>query len=76
MSENELADIAEHAKMIVDGYAFTQRADGFVSILKLSDPDSAMVVDRTGALVETNMDLIEQRIVMRLCEKNLHFMEE
>ena len=35
MPEKELQRIADNAKFIVNGYAFTEREDGFVSILNL-----------------------------------------
>ncbi|MBE5774057.1 MAG: hypothetical protein E7337_09005 [Clostridiales bacterium] len=76
MPEKEIAAIAENARIIVSGYAFTRRADGLVSILNLGHPDCAMVVDMEGNLIETNMDPIEQRIVMELCRRNLQFMED
>ena len=75
MSDQELQNIAENAKFIVNGYAFSMREDGFVSILNLEHPDCAMVVSQTGEMIETNMDCIEQQIVLELCRKNLQFME-
>ena len=74
MSENEAAKIAEQAKLIVDWYAFSEQEDGFISILNLRHPDCAMVVNREGEIIETNMDRIEQQIVLDLCKKNLQFM--
>ena len=76
MSDREVAEIAEKAKFIVSGYAFTEQEDGFVSILNLNHPDCAMVVSREGEIIETNMDPIEQQIVLELCRKNLQFMED
>ena len=76
MSDREVAEIAEQAKFIVSGYAFTVQEDGFVSILNLNHPDCAMVVSREGEIIETNMDPIEQQIVLELCRKNLQFMED
>ena len=75
MTETDIITIAENANIIVNGYAFTERNDGFVSILNLYHPDCAMVVNKTGEIIETNMDPIEQQIVLDLCEKNLQFME-
>ena len=34
MPEKELQKIAENAKIIVNGYAFSKRDDGFISIYK------------------------------------------
>ena len=76
MPENKLQEVADNAKMIVNGYAFTWREDGFMSILNLNHPNCAMVVNCDGEIIETNMDQIEQRIVQELCSKNLQFMEE
>ncbi len=76
MSEKELEFIAENAKFIVSGYAFSRRDDGFVSILNLNHPDCAMVVNNEAEIIETNMDPIEQQIVLTLCRKNLQFMED
>ena len=42
MPENKLQEVADNAKMIVNGYAFTWREDGFVSILNLNHPDCAI----------------------------------
>ena len=44
MSESEVKKVAENSNFIVNGYAFTEREDGFVSILNLECPDCAMVV--------------------------------
>lgn len=76
MSEQELMAIADNAKIIVNGYAFSLDEDGFVRILNLEHPDSAMVVNLEGELIDSNMDAIEQTIVMELCKKNLQFMGE
>ena len=48
MSEKELLQVAENARFIVGGYAFTQREDGFVSILNLYHPECAMVKGYEG----------------------------
>ena len=76
MSELEISKIAEEAKFIVCGYAFSAQEDGFISILNLKHPDCAMVVKPDGEVIATNMDPIEQRIVLDLCKKNLQFMED
>ena len=51
MSEMEITAIAENAKIIVSGYAFTPREDGLISILNLMHPDCAMAVDGAGNLI-------------------------
>ena len=75
MTEEEIVLLAEKADIIVNGYAFTVRNDGFISILNLYHPDCAMVVNRNSEIIETNMDPIEQQIVLDLCKKNLQFIE-
>ncbi len=75
MREEEISFIADSANIIVCGYAFTKREDGFISILNLQHPDSAMVINNKGEIIETNMEKIEQKIVMDLCKRNLQFME-
>lgn len=75
MPEKEIERIAEKAAFIVSGYAFTKRDDGFISILNLYHPDCAMVVNQKGEMIDTNMDSIEQTIVLDICRKNLQFLE-
>ena len=60
MPESEVQKIAEEADFIVNGYAFTSRSDGFVSILNLEHPDCAIVINKSLEIIETNMDEIEQ----------------
>ena len=76
MLEKELQDIADKAKMIVSGYAFSERDDGLISILNLNHHESTMVIKLDGEIVETNMGQPEQKTVREICRKNLHFMEE
>lgn len=76
MSDKQIQEIAEMAKIIVSGYAFSIMENGFISILNLEDPSSAMVVNSDAEIIETNMDDIEQKIVLELCAKNLQFMED
>jgi len=76
MPEEKVREIADKAKLIVNGYAFFELEDGLISILNLNHPDCAMVVRRDGEIMETNMDPIEQKIVLELCCKNLQFMED
>ena len=76
MPEQELKKIAVNARFIVKGYAFTKTDDQFVRILNLEHPECAMVVNRTGEMIQTNMDPIEQHIVLDLCKRNLEFMED
>ena len=76
MPESEVQKIAEDADFIVNGYAFTSRSDGFVSILNLEHPDCALVINKSLEIIETNMDEIEQVIVLELAKKNLQFLED
>lgn len=76
MPESEVQKIAEEADFIVNGYAFTSRSDGFVSILNLEHPDCAIVINKSLEIIETNMDEIEQVIVLELAKKNLQFLED
>ena len=75
MPEDRVRQIADEAAFLVKGYAFSLREDGFVGILNLEHPECAMVVDRSGEMIETNMDAIEQKLVLELCRKNLQFLE-
>ncbi|MBR0392583.1 MAG: hypothetical protein IJK38_09705 [Oscillospiraceae bacterium] len=76
LSEQEVQRIAEEAAIIVCGYAFTARADGLINILNLYHPDCTMVVNKEAEVIETSMDPIGQQIVLKLCRKNLKFMDE
>lgn len=76
MPEKELEKIAENAEIIVNGYAFTKRADGFISILNLEHSDCAIVINKDLEIIETNMDEIEQGIVLALAKKNIQFLED
>ena len=74
MQKERLQEIADRAYFIVNGYAFTETENGFVSILNLEHPECAMVTDLQGQLIETNMDEIETQIVLDLCKRNLQFL--
>ena len=76
MSDKDIELIANKAKIIVSGYAFMEMADRNIRILNLDHPDCAMIVNRAGEIIETNMDLIEQKVVLDLCSRNLQFMGE
>jgi len=75
MSEKEIQKIAEQANIIVSGYSFFIRPDGFISILNLEHTDCAMVINKNCEIIETNMDEIEQGIVLELARKNMQFLE-
>lgn len=74
MPENELIKVANNAEMIVNGYAFTKK-DGGYSVLNLANPDKAMVISNDGKMLETNMEPIEQALVLSYYEKNRVLLE-
>lgn len=69
----DIKEIADKADMIINGYAFTDN-DGWIRVLNLNFPDHATVI-YDGKIVETNMDDIENKIVMDYYEDNKEFME-
>ncbi len=75
MLKERLEEMADSADMIVSGYAFKKKDNGFVSIVNLEHPDCAMVISSNGEMIETNMDDIEQHIVHDICSRNLQFLE-
>lgn len=75
MHKLELKKITDNAKLIVSGYAFLPREDGFIGILNLEHPDCAIVINKNCEIIETNMDEIEQGIVLALARKNLQFLD-
>ena len=74
MPEEKLRKIADEADMIVRGYAFTRRGDN-IAVLNLNNGRSAMLLSAEGKLLETNMDPIEQVIVMTIWGKDAEYME-
>ena len=74
MHENELIKVANNAEMIVNGYAFTKKDEGY-SVLNLANPDKAMVISNDGKMLETNMEPIEQVLVLSYYEKNRVLLE-
>ena len=74
MTESQIIEIADNADMIVNNYAFSRR-DGAISILNLKNPDRAMLISEDGQMLETNMDEIEQVIVLNIWKKDSEFME-
>lgn len=75
MPENELVKIAENADMIINNYAFTRKDDN-IKILNLRHPASAMLISNDGKMLETNMDEIEQSIVLNIWKKDSEYMEK
>jgi hypothetical protein len=69
-----IKQIADDADMIINGYAFT-RKDNCVRVLNLNCLNHAAVI-LNDTVVETNMDDIENEIVMEYYQQNKQFMEE
>ena len=67
-------DIADHANMIIYGYAYTKDGD-YIWVLNLNCLNNAAVIYK-DEIVETNMDDIEIQIVLDYYNKNKEFMEE
>lgn len=76
MNENERMAIAESASMIVGGYAFTPTEENFIRIVDLHAPFHALVINKNGEVLETNMDDIEINIVLKYWNRNKRVMEE
>ena len=75
MSDTKIREIADKADMIIRGYAFT-RENALIRILNLNDRESSMVIMSDGTMVETNMDEIEQALVLDIWQKDSKYMEE
>lgn len=69
----DIKDIADKADMIINGYAFID-TDGWIRVLNLNCLNHAAVIYE-GKIVETNMDDIENEIVMEYYRNNKEFME-
>lgn len=67
-------DIADKADMIIRGYAFTRDGD-LIRVFNLNDRESSMVITPEGVMVETNMDEIEQALVLNIWSKDSKYME-
>lgn len=67
-------EIADKADMIINGYAFTKDGE-YVRVLNLNCVNHAAAI-YNGKIVVTNMDDIENQIVMDYYEQNKQFMED
>ncbi|MGN0368920.1 MAG: hypothetical protein ACI4EW_00060 [Butyrivibrio sp.] len=67
-------EIADKADMIINGYAFTKEGE-YVRVLNLNCVNHAVAI-YDGKIVDTNMDDIENQIVMDYYEQNKQFMED
>lgn len=74
MSEEKIREIADKADMIVKGYAFTRNDEGLIRVINLRDTDSAMVITADGEMAATNMDEIEQALVLDIWKKDSKYM--
>ena len=75
MPEEKIKIIADNADMVVGRYAFTKK-DGKIAVLNINNPEYAMVLSIEGKLLETNMEPVEQALVLRIWEKNSSLMED
>lgn len=76
MKEEEIKSVAEKARMIVCGYAFSQNEEGFIRVVYLHSPYHALVMTSEGEVTETNMDDIEISIVQKYWNRNKKLMEQ
>ena len=74
MPETMVREIADKADMIIKGYAFTRDGD-LIRVFNLNDRESSMVITPEGVMVETNMDEIEQALVLDIWRKDSKYME-
>ena len=72
MSEQQLEHVALGAEFIVNGYAFTKTDEGNYRVLNLNNQGkTAALLNRSGEMLETNMDDIELGIVSDYLKRNL-----
>lgn len=72
----DIGAVIDNAGMIINGYAFTNAENGRVRVLNINDPDSAIVLDHDGRILETSMDDMEAGIVQDYYRNNREFLEE
>lgn len=70
----DIKNVADKADMIINGYAFTQE-NKYIRVLNLNKLNHAAVI-YNDKIVETNMDDIENQIVLDYYLNNKQFMEE
>ena len=70
----DIKNVADKADMIINGYAFTQE-NKYIRVLNLNQLNRAAVI-YNDKIVETNMDDIENQIVLDYYLNNKQFMEE
>lgn len=69
-----IADVANSADIIVNGYAFT-KANKYIKVLNLNNPEKAAVIGERNDIIETSMDDIEMAIVLDYYNKNRKYLE-
>ena len=72
---SELEKVVQSADFIVNGYSFDCNAD-VVRVLNLNDTSKAAVLNKSGEVFETSMDVIEISIVLAYWNKNKQFAED
>ncbi len=73
--QDKTAILGNSADMIVSGYAFTKDGD-LLRVLNLSAPSRALVLNKAGEVLETNMDDIELEIVTDIYKRNKQYLED
>ena len=71
----DIKNVADKADMIINGYAFTREENEYIRVLNLNQLNHAAVI-YDDKIVETNMDDIENQIVLDYYLNNKQFMEE
>ena len=74
MPETMIKEMADRADMIIRGYAFTRDGD-MIRVFNLNDRESSMVITPDGMMLETNMNEIEQALVLDIWGRNSKYME-
>lgn len=72
---SNIMEVADAAKIIVNGYAFTLDANN-IKILNLNKPEKATLINNDGEVLETSMDDIELDIVLDYYIRNRKYMED
>ena len=73
---SDINEIVQSASMVVGGYAFSKMDDRNIRIVGLEYPNHALVIRPNGEILETNMDDIENQIVLDYYLNNKQFMED
>lgn len=73
--QNGVKALVCKSAQIVCGYAFT-KADDIIRIFNLNDKESSMVIAPDGTMIETNMNEIEQALVLDIWRKGSKYMED